>query len=560
MDEIILPTPQKIEVVESNELTTDQLSLIINLRENPVLAAKVLLGVTLEWYQAEALEDVWRKRFSIFCWSRQIGKTFLEAVLFALLCCLYPEEDAVFIAPSLRQAMNPYNYVREFYANHPVFRSMVRGKLTKTKIEFKNGSSLQPLPQGDGTKILGTHASIIGIDEYATFTEEFINTVVMPMANRKKNVLSRGNRISIISTPLSKSNHYYATFCRYKAEMAKPNSLYHVSTYTFLDSDNIDLDVLANQIKSMPWIRFARENLAEFTATAGGFFPEELLRKAQDDIEVELSGERDANGKVVAPYLLGVDPPSVNNQGGIVIMKLVEDNKKAQLVFCAGIPASEINAPELMGLIVRLVRLYDIKRIHIDQGGGGLQIADFLFQPQIIVDSYQPKVDIALPAPLSDQVVQWNGAHDIRDEMSMMNKRLEDVVIQIVPFSPLQKSALYFNFKNGLDHQDIVLPSFKMGKKYVEIEALKGEMELLQGTLTSSKLLHLDKPKDANDDRSDAAVLAYDACLAYLRQGSMPRVVEGLSHESEYRRIIGDIDVARSFDVAPRDWSDRRDW
>lgn len=981
----------QISVVETHNLTTDQISLVKNLRGNPTLAAKVLLGVDLEWYQSEAIEDVWNKRFSIFCWSRQIGKTFSEAVLFALLCVLYPNEDAVFIAPSLRQAMNPFNYVRDFYNSHAVFRSMVRGKITKTRIEFKNSSSIIPLPMGDGcvanalmmrdtgmfyiedaveypicnaaklsgqnisgengynkseyffyngcvkikkirskrgyqlegsmihpvrgirgneivwkrtrdlrigdkividrrenwfpktnditydqayaagamigdgnytrkdklgfanhekdneilhyvnnamqlvvkkrlkqsdsqhhtiydqesrnlflkyfgfpdmdhldpkaytknkstpskilscskeamrgylqglfdtdghvsesekgdmrevgftntserlvreiqsillkygiissitdrqretwnrsyelkitgqdlvlfaerigfrltrkqkqleaivakskrnysltdqiyhissyierledkyklarkkiidksghrlwdriscriekkqgityyhlglfleayegiddddtkylkdiykrhyyydeivsleegmadtydahipgdhtywsngfishnSKILGTHASIIGIDEYATFSKEFIDTVVMPMANRKKNANSRGNRLSIIGTPLSKSNHYYAEYVRYQKEHTQnPNGDYHVSHYTFLDSSNQDLYILKNQAKAMPLERFCRENLAEFTSNAGGFFSEELLRACEDMIEIEYQAEP---GFI---YVMGIDPPSVNNMGGFVIFKLVNDNKEAEMVFCAGIPAVYLPAPDLLSFTVRLIRRFNISRLHVDQGGGGLQLAQMLLKADIIVDNYEAPPNIILPPPVPDGVIEWQGARNPDDEISMLNNRLEPTAVSIIPFSPHTKSAMYFNLKNAMQQGAVKLPTTLRGDpRYLESFALQNEMEGLKSRLTASSYLSLSKADDAFDDRVDAMVLAYDAVLALFRQTHGATKVGGRSHDDKYRQSLGGFNFSRNVEFPDRNkndpWGGSRDW
>lgn len=550
----------QISVVETHNLTSDQIALVKSLRDKPTLAAKVLLGVDLEWYQSEAIEDVWRKRFSIFCWSRQIGKTFSEAVLFALLTVLYPNEDAVFIAPSLRQAMNPFNYVRDFYNTHAVFRSMVRGKITKTRIEFKNSSSIIPLPMGDGSKILGTHASIIGIDEYATFTKEFIDTVVMPMANRKKNPNSLGNRLSIIGTPLSKANHYYEEFVRYEKEQARnPNGDYHVSHYTFMDSDNQDLHILLNQAKAMPLERFCRENLAEFMSNEGGFFSEELLRACEDMLDIEFKGDPEHI------YVLGIDPPSVNNLGGFVVFKLVNDNKEAEMVFCAGIPATYLPAPDLLSLTVRLIRSFNIQRVHVDQGGGGMQLAQMLLKPDMIVDNYECPIKIMLPPPVKEGVIEWRGARNPEDEISMLNNRLEQTIVSVVPFSPHAKSAMYFNLKNAMQQGAIKLPKTLRGDpRYVESYALQNEMEGLKSRLTASSYLSLSKADDAFDDRVDALVLAYDAVLALFRQNTGATKVGGMSHDQAYRQSLGGFNTSRNIEFPDRQrndpWGGGRDW
>lgn len=872
-----------ITVIETHNLTADQLSLVRYLRDNPVVAAKVLLGVTLEWYQAVTLADVWNKRFSIFCWSRQIGKTYMEAVLFALVAALYPDEDCVFIAPSLRQAMNPFNYIREFYANHAVFRSMVRGKMTKTRLEFKNGSTIVPLPMGDGcvaeallmlddgfayiedivdkdlcnkenlkqpvsfkkqvmgdtgwgltdywfyngyvdvkhiktecgyslkgslihpikiirnnkviwarfselrvgdtvlidrtiswfeasqdeldsslmfelgkfsaieknqyfpkyvmsvsrknmadylygyiatagqveynqiekafivvingaisflrcmqsillhfgiisqlnedtsslllrdedvvkysyeiarsdryfsriakmvistenevqkrilldilkvhikeyplmiqeklqnnildksdfdeiteildidtrlllsgdfyfdkiatiddekaetydihipnchvfwsngfishnSKILGSHASVIGIDEYARIPKEVIDTIIMPMANRKKNPFSRGNRVSIISTPLSKANHYYHLFTQYQTEQQKnPNGDYHVSTFNFLDSDNVDLEVFANQIKSMPFERFARENLALFTSNVGGFFSEELLRTCEDAIEIELAGDGESE------YVLGVDPPSVNNQLGIGLMKLVDNNKKLELVFSCGIPAGYITTPQLVGLIVRFTKAFNIVRLHIDEGGGGRQVAGYLFKQGVVVDDYECPLQIALPAK-GEQVIEWKGAKDADDSFSMRNSKTEDLVVKLTSFNPHNKSAMYFNCRNGMQDGVISMPSYSPGKKtHVEVNALQGELEGLKGQLSASGLLSLKKPDTLFDDRADAFVLAYDAYLGFMHKGKIITAVSGVPQRKDI--VNAGWGKNRDIDFPSRDsWSDNRQW
>ena len=549
-----------ISIVETNNLTTDQIALVKNLRSKPTLAAKVLLGVDLEWYQSEAIEDVWRKRFSIFCWSRQIGKTFLEAVLFSLLCILYPNEDAVFIAPSLRQAMNPFNYVRDFYNSHAVFRSMVRGKMTKTRVEFKNSSTITPLPMGDGSKILGTHASIIGIDEYATFSKEFIDTVVMPMANRKKNPSSRGNRLSIIGTPLSKANHYYAEYMSYMREQTKnPNGDYHVSKYTFMDSDNQDLHILLNAAKSMPFERFCRENLAEFMSNVGGFFSEELLRSCEDLIDIEFRGE---DGGI---YTLGIDPPSVNNMGGFVVLKLVNNCKEAEVVFCLGIPAGYIPFSDLRSLTVRLIRLFNIQRLHIDQGGGGLQLAQSLYNADMIVDEYTCSLDILMPPPLPEGIVDWKGSRNPDDEFSMLDTKRELSVIKTVPFSPQAKSAMYFNVKNAMQQGALKIPKVVANdKRFIEVHSLQNEMEGLKSRLTPASYLSLSKADDQFDDRVDALVLAYDAALSLLQGTSGATKVGGHSHDDDYNRSLGGFNFSRTVDFPDRKkndpWGGGREW
>lgn len=876
----------EITIVETNNLTEEQISLIKYLRANPVIAAKVLLGVTLEWYQAEALKDVWKKRFSIFCWSRQIGKTYLEAVLFALLACLYPDEDCVFIAPSLRQAMNPFNYIRSFYSDHVIFRSMVRGKMTKTQLEFKNNSTITPLPMGDGcvaealvmtsngfryiedlvgratleklakgdevdidcslcgengfndvdyfffngkeevykiktgngyslnaskihpirviregiiqwvraidivrgdivvidrgiewfsscndiaeeeafaegeafadcnsetipmlimstnkeamasfirgyvnkkgvvqydhllkgfklviegkpkilealqvillafgvisrldkelsvfgedlfdyccsvtfkhdvylsrviksvmssstdlpissitsamifdiavgfdlpeeyvsrweegldfyqedlekvkkylpasdagilvkqliekryfydvvvsiersekktydvyipddhtfwsngfishnSKILGTHASVIGIDEYARFDKSVIDTIIMPMANRKKNKNSRGNRVSIISTPLSKNNHYYATYMMYKEEQrVNPNGDYHVSAYNFLDADNVDLSIFVNQINSMPFERFARENLARFTSHDGGFFKDELIRQSEDEIELALKGEEGA------VYVAGVDPHSVNNMLGITVLKLVDNNKRTEFAFCCGIPAAEIQSPAAVGLLMRFCRLFNIVRMHMDAGGGGRELSGFLYKPdEKFKDDYEPLSRVLLPPKMEE--IEWKGMRNAEDKASLADNNLEDIVLKVIPINTHNKSAMYFNTRNAMENGSLILASAKRNDLYVESEKMKGELEGLQAKTTGVSTVTLTPPKGCFDDRADSLTMAYDAYLGYLHKDVIVTAVKSVKKDINLNGWSKRGDLI----LPDRDnWSESRRW
>jgi hypothetical protein len=375
----------------------------------------------------------------------------------------------------------------------------------------------------------------------------------MPMANRKKNPFSRGNRVSIISTPLSKANHYYRTFCDYQKEQTlNPNGDYHVSTYNFLDSDNVDLDVFANQIKSMPFERFARENLAVFTSEVGGFFSEELLRQCEDELSIELAGEDGFE------YVMGIDPPSVNNQLGLTLFKLTENNQKLELVYCCGIPAGYITTPQLVGLIVRFIKRFNIKRIHIDEGGGGRQVAGYLFAPGVIVDEYECPVKVMLP-PRGEEIMQWSGARNADDPLTLNNKRLEPVVIKLTSFNPHNKSAMYFNVRNAMQEGAIIMPAYRPGdNKFVETNTLQGELEGLKGEQTAAGILMLRKPENLYDDRADSYVLAYDAFLGYMQKGNFPTTVKSVKHQDDL--VSSNWDSRRDIPFTDRgDWGNR-DW
>lgn len=98
--------------------TYDSNSKVIKyLRENPVIAAEKLLGISLLDYQAFVLQQIWTRQFSILCMSRNASKSFLFAVTIMLEMLLYENRKIYIVAPIGSQAKETFMTLERLATN-----------------------------------------------------------------------------------------------------------------------------------------------------------------------------------------------------------------------------------------------------------------------------------------------------------------------------------------------------------------------------------------------------------------------------------------------------------
>jgi len=87
--------------------------LIKFLRRNPVMACEILLGIKLLDYQKYILNQSWNAPYSLWCCSRNSGKSFLGSILILLKALLY-ENQAIYIISSVgSQAQETFSKIEE---------------------------------------------------------------------------------------------------------------------------------------------------------------------------------------------------------------------------------------------------------------------------------------------------------------------------------------------------------------------------------------------------------------------------------------------------------------
>ena len=101
-------------------------------RENPVEAARDMLGIELVWFQRIQLREMWSKPYCCMKWGRGTSKSAVSAMFAILKAMLYPDLSMGVIAPSFRQTGYIFDYIDEIYAKSAFVRAAISGHVVRT--------------------------------------------------------------------------------------------------------------------------------------------------------------------------------------------------------------------------------------------------------------------------------------------------------------------------------------------------------------------------------------------------------------------------------------------
>lgn len=182
-------------------------------RNNPVLAARDILGLKLPPHQRIDLRLQWHSKAldTIRIFSRGMSKTFGEALFAVLSCVMYPRLRVLSIgAGGFRQGKLILEEVERIIkgnldgqADDHFVLNMIDGSQRRSsgsiikkdpdlwKVPFKNGSVIATAPIGTtGDAIRGFRANITQIDERKDLKKEIKERVIKPMGIIDYNVVS----------------------------------------------------------------------------------------------------------------------------------------------------------------------------------------------------------------------------------------------------------------------------------------------------------------------------------------------------------------------------------
>jgi hypothetical protein len=155
---------------------------------------RALFGITPTYYQEEFMRRVLLREGKgkyVLVASTRTGKTTATSMLAVLLAILYPSEDVVVVAPTLRQSNILFSMVRNYFYNSPYLLGFVdrRRGFTREIIHLQNGSTLRMLTARSEEGLLGFGASTLIIDETASIPDEVIRTRLLRMLASPRNGL-----------------------------------------------------------------------------------------------------------------------------------------------------------------------------------------------------------------------------------------------------------------------------------------------------------------------------------------------------------------------------------
>ena len=177
------------------ELTDDQAKATLAefLFSNPAFMTDLMAGIKLFPMQEVILKGWMRNDYNLGVWGRGVSKSYTVALFAIIWGILNPKNRIVIVSFAFRASRRILEQVEKFINDKDAsllkacFDKDIQRKTDEWLLRLPNGSTIQCLPLGDGTKIRGTRADTLIVDEFAYLPETIIGEVLRPFltANNK---------------------------------------------------------------------------------------------------------------------------------------------------------------------------------------------------------------------------------------------------------------------------------------------------------------------------------------------------------------------------------------
>jgi len=281
--------------------------------------------------------------------GRQSGKTALseqQAIYWALN---KPDMLVYWVSPTQSQVGKVYKQTLEMIIQTPVIKSY-KGGMGDTEIIFTNGSQIKFRSAAQEDSLRGETIDYLIVDEGAFVKEAVFNEILLPMLN------VRGKKCLVISTP--KGKNWF--FNQYQRGLTGEQD-YKSFKFTSMDNPYASKIVIDIARENLPSTLFAQEYLGEFIDSSAIF--ENIQELAcLDRLNRPLPNQS---------YWMGIDIALKDDY--TVITLIDKDNN----VVCYE-RFNQVTAPQLKQRVIDAVKLWNPKKIMIEENNQGLPIIDDL--------------------------------------------------------------------------------------------------------------------------------------------------------------------------------------
>jgi hypothetical protein len=516
--------------------------------KNPDLACSYLLvrndkPCRLAVHQRLIIKGLWNHQFNLLILTRGGGKTFLLALYCVLKAMLYPREKCVVASSSYRQAQFTFDEIIKFYDESPLLRQSCVKRPSKgpnaCELELESGSRIIAYPLGDGQKIRGARANTLVMDEVAQIPEDIISLVIIPMMNTRQDPFDtsgRKNHLVMASSAYFQFNHLYQKYLQYQEKSNKANPEYdpnyglHVYTVDDMPEGWMDDAIIKMARESMTELQYQMEYLCLFPPDSDGFYPAALVNGAKKQaVQIEPSGERGAK------YVFGIDPARSGDNFALVVIRLGPPNK---VVACYSLHKHTF--PQMHDFIRTKIREYEtnggeLVRIHMDNGGGGQTIRDYLAEEYSWFDPATSRWKTE-PAIID---------MDNEDFQYLSGRR----ILRMQVFSSQSVNAMNYDLRADLEQKRVQIPmqptteeddEMIYRKIFDEIEAMVLETMTIVATPLSNGFQKFDTPKQRmKKDRYSAFLLACQGARELQKDlggPPVPKLAKGFASTSYLNR------------------------
>jgi len=393
---------------------------------------------TLDKWQLEVLEA---NGNICLCSGRQVGKSEIIAIKVAEYIANNPKKKVLIISITEDQAQRMLQKIVLHLCNN--YQKMIaQGKDKKTgemlkptqhKVNLTNKSWAVTKAVGQyGLGVLGMTVDVVVPDETA-YLPEAIWSSITPM------LLTTGGVLWLLSTPNAQEGFFYEAYTNPDMHF----KTFHVNSEEVAENRpepqrTIMLEHLKHEKARMTELQYAQQYLAQFLEELNQLFPDSLIKASQSLQRLPNSNS------LINPegiYYLGVD---VARMGGDETTFEVFEKIGDTFYQRENIMNKYTLTTETIDKVLELDRLYNFRKIYIDDGGLGVAVFD-----QLLTEEQTKR-----------KIVAINNASRALDRDENRNKKL-------------LKEDLYLNLKRLMERGKIKLlndPEIYSSLKSVTIE------------------------------------------------------------------------------------------
>ena len=312
--------------------------------------------------------DEWQKKinalpfntnFILMC-GRQVGKSEIMAKKIADYLINNKKQKLLICSGVERQASGLYNKALAYIQNsYPKLLAKGKDRPLRTSFKLTNGSVLITEPVGlDGAGARQHTINGVVFEEMQLIPEEAF-AAITPM------LLTTGGFIWMLGTAWATEGYVYERLSDPNFEVIRVNSE-EVAEKRPEPQRTIMLKHLESERNRLSEAQYAQEYLAIPAANVRQIFSDKLIKKI-------LNAERKNKIDINKEYICGIDPAGLGeDEGAISIFNFNEDTEfmeqEDQII------TKSLLTTETTQRVVDLNRIYDFKKIFIDDGGVGFGV------------------------------------------------------------------------------------------------------------------------------------------------------------------------------------------
>lgn len=281
--------------------------------------------------------------FIIVCAGRQVGKSLLSMNLAIKWAIDDPNRIIYWVSPTFEQQQKVYKQIVDaIYHTHCIKSNKSGGG---TEIVFTNKSKILFRSAAQEDSLRGESVDYMILDECAFIKKDTLTTILLPMLS------SRGKKLLAISTPKGK-NWFHEWFLKGYSEPRYKS--FRFSTY---DSPYANMELIDIFKKNLPEQRFKQEIDAEFVDSSSIF----------TNIDEVMTLQRTNKPILNEKYFGGIDIGMINDSSVLTIL-----DSNGHLVNY--IKWDKVESPDLIQMILEQNRIWNFKKIFIEDNNQGLNI------------------------------------------------------------------------------------------------------------------------------------------------------------------------------------------